>query len=114
MTHAIVNNEQTRRLKEIVEIVNVTPEGIAMTNTPFMWNPADDKFYFKKDSKVLEKISKRYGIPAEKIQQEFELRTRLFYELFKRKITGSDQVQKEINEYYKNPNVILKKYGVIQ
>jgi len=61
MTHAIVKKQETRKLKEIVEVINVTPDGIALTNTPYVWNPADDKFYFKKTSKILEKISRRYG-----------------------------------------------------
>ena len=67
MTHAIVNKQATRKLKEIVEIVNVTPEGVAITNTPFVWNSAQDQFYFKRNSKIFEKISKRYGISMEEI-----------------------------------------------
>src|SRR3989344_9543804 len=59
MTHAIVKKQETRKLREIVEIINVTPDGIALTNTPFVWNPSDDRFYFKKNSKIFEKIGKR-------------------------------------------------------
>jgi len=35
MTHAIVKKHETRKLKEIVEIINITQEGVALTNTPF-------------------------------------------------------------------------------
>jgi flagellar protein FlaI len=112
MSHAVVKKQQTRKLRSIVEIVNVTPEGVALTNTPFIWNPADDKFYFKKDSKVFEKISAKYGLEKEELLREFELRTKLLYELFKRRIFGFERVQKEINEYYKNPKVVLAKYGI--
>ncbi|MEK6883528.1 MAG: type II/IV secretion system ATPase subunit [Nanoarchaeota archaeon] len=57
MTHAIVKKQETRKLREIVEIVQVTPDGIAMTNTPLVWNARDDGFYFKKTSHVFKKIS---------------------------------------------------------
>ncbi|MAH49663.1 secretion system protein E [Candidatus Pacearchaeota archaeon] len=112
MTHAIVQKNETRRLREVVEVVNVQSDGTALTNIPFNWNPADDQFYFKNDSKVFEKISKRYGISYEEIQKEFENRTRLIYELFKRKITGYEEVQRIVNEYYQNPQGVLGKFGL--
>ena len=113
MTHAVVKKQQTRRLREIVEIVNVTPDGVALTNTPFMWNAGDDKFYFKKNSKVFEKIATRYGLKVEEIEEDFKKRTMLLYELYKRRIFNFEEVQKIINEYYKNPEVVLKKFGLI-
>jgi len=113
MSHAIVKKQQTRKLRSIVEIVKVNPDGVALTNTPFIWSPADDKFYFKKDSKVFEKIMARYGLTKMEIQKEFELRTKLLYEMYRRRIFGFERVQKEINEYYKNSNAILRKYGIV-
>jgi len=112
MTHAIVNKNQTRKLRSVVEIVKVNPDGIALTNTPFIWNPADDKFYFKKDSKVFEKIMERYGLSKEEITKEFELRTRLLYEMYRRRVFDFQKVQKEINDYYKNQEKILERYGI--
>lgn len=112
MTHAIVKKEQTRRLSSIVEIINVSPEGIAMTNTPFVWNPAEDKFYFKKDSKVFEKIKRRYGLTDEQLQQEFLIRTKLLYEMFRRKIFDFTQIQVIINEYYKKPEKVMADFGI--
>ncbi|MBU4086867.1 MAG: Flp pilus assembly complex ATPase component TadA [Nanoarchaeota archaeon] len=112
MTHAIVNKNQTRRLREIVEIVKVNPEGIALTNTPFMWNPVDDKFYSKKDSRVLEKIMLRYGLSRGELSREFDRRVKILYELFKRKIFSFEKVQELVNEYYKNPEKVLKEYGI--
>lgn len=114
MSHSIVNKQQTRRLRSVVEIVKVDPDGVALTNTPFIWNPADDRFYFKKDSKVFEKICTRYGFKKEEMQKEFELRTKLLYELFKKKVFGFDRVQREVNEYYKNPKEVLAKYGIVE
>jgi len=112
MTHAIVNGKETRRLREIVEVIKVQPDGTALTNTPFSWNPADDKFYFKKDSKIFDKIANKFGIPREKLQKEFEVRVRLLYTMFQKKVLGYEEVQRVINEYSKNPEAVLKRFGV--
>ena len=112
MTHAIVNKQETRRLREIVELIDVSSEGIALTNTPFVWNPSDDDFYFKKNSKVFEKISNRYGINTRDLESEFRIRTQLIYELFKRKIFEFKKVQDVINEYYKKPKEVLAQFNI--
>ena len=111
-THAIVNKQETRRLRKISEIVNVSPDGTAVTNTPFMWNPADDKFYFKKDSRIFEKISMRYGISMPELYKELDRRIKLINELVNRKVFGFEEFGKEINEYYKNPENVLRRYGI--
>ncbi|MBT3398212.1 type II/IV secretion system ATPase subunit [archaeon] len=113
MTHAIVKKHETRRLREIVEIVNVQQDGTAMTNTPFSWNPADDQFYFKKNSKIVEKISGRFGLTVEELQKELETRTKLIYALFQRKVFGYEEVQRTVNEYHRNPAAVLQKFGVV-
>ena len=112
MTHAIVNKQETRKLKEIVEIINVTNDGVAITNTPFVWNPANDQFYFKKNSKIFEKIRKRYGMDMETLDLEFRRRVQIIYTLFKKKIFGFEEVQKIINEYYKKPQAVLQRFGI--
>ena len=112
MRHAIVKKQQTRRLTSIVEIINVDPNGIAITNTPFMWNPQDDRFYFKKDSKVFEKIRMRYGLSDAELQKEFSLRTKLLYSLYQKKIMGFNELRKIVNNYYKHPEEVLRKFGV--
>ncbi|MFH1238296.1 MAG: ATPase, T2SS/T4P/T4SS family [archaeon] len=112
MTHAIVNGHETRRLREIVEIVKIDKDGNALTNTPYSWNPADDKFYFKRSSNVFDKISLKYGLSNETLQNEFEARTKLLYAFFQNKVLGYEEVQRVINDYQKNPQAVLKKYGV--
>jgi len=112
MTHAIVKKHETRKLKEIVEIINITQEGVALTNTPFSWNPSEDAFYFKKNSKIFEKISKRYGLTSEELNKEFSRRIRIMHALYEKKIFGFEQVQDIVNEYYKNPESVLKKLGI--
>ncbi len=112
MTHAIVNKEETRKLREIVEIVNVNPDGVAITNTPFTWNPGDDRFYFKKSSKVFEKIAKRYGIRIEELEVEFRRRVQVIYQLYKKKVFNFDYIQEIVNRYYKRPAEVLKELGI--
>ncbi len=112
MTHAVVNKEETRKLREIVEIVSVNPDGVAVTNTPFSWNPGDDKFYFKKSSRVFEKISKRYGIKLAELEEEFRRRVQIVYQMIRKKIFDFREVQDLVNKYYKRPAEVLKELGV--
>ncbi|MCK5606605.1 type II/IV secretion system ATPase subunit [Candidatus Pacearchaeota archaeon] len=112
MTHAIVKKQETRKLKEVVEIVNVSEEGVAITNTPFTWNPQEDRFYFKKQSKVFEKIQKRYGMTAEALQLEFRKRVQILYQMYTRNIFDFKEVQSIVNEYYKRPEFVLEKFGI--
>jgi len=112
ISHAIVNKKQTRRLRKIVEIVDVKADGSTMINTPFAWNPAEDIFYFKKQSKVFEKIAERYGIPIENLQREFIIRSKLLYTLYQKKIFGFQEVEQIVNDYYIDPVGVLSKYGV--
>jgi len=112
MTHAVVNKEETRKLREIVEIVNVDPNGIATINTPFSWNASEDKFYSKSGSKVFEKISKRYGLSMEELELEFRKRSQIIYQLYKQKINKFEQVQELIIKYYKRPDEVLHELGM--
>lgn len=111
-THAIVNGSETRRLREVVEIINVNPDGTSVTNTPFKWNPGDDKFYSYGQSKVFEKISIKVGIPLEELRNEFRIRTRLIYALYQNKVLSYEAVQKVVNEYGKDPKTVLQRYGI--
>jgi hypothetical protein len=61
---------------------------------------------------VLEKISTKFGIPLEKLQKEFATRAKLLYELSKRKVFGFEEIQKIINDYYKNPVDVLRMYNI--
>ncbi len=112
MTHAIVNKNETRKLREIVEVVNVNDDGTAITNTPYVWNPQDNVFYFKNDSKILEKISQRYGINIQELNEEFRKRVSILYQMQQRKINKFKEVQDIIHEYYKRPDDISKRFGV--
>ena len=112
MTHAIVNKNETRKLREITEIINVTPQGVAQTNASFIWNASDDKFYSRSTPRIFEKISKRYGLNPQEINLEFSRRVQLIYRMYSQKIFGFKQVQEIINEYYKKPSEVLRRFGI--
>src|SRR3989339_173308 len=86
MTHAIVNNQETRKLREIVEVIDINENDMALTNTPFVWDSSEDKFYFKKESRLFQKIYHRYGITPEELLVEFRRRAEILYRLYQRKI----------------------------
>ncbi len=112
MMHARVKKQETRKLREVVEVVNVKPDGEAETNTPFAWDPEKNKFFSKQKSRAFEKIAKKYGLAKQKIMKEFEQRTKLLDEMNKRKIYDAESVQKIINDYYKNPEQLLKRLSI--
>jgi len=113
VTHAVVGKRETRKLREITEIVRVDKDGTAQVNVPFTWDARTDSFFFRSQSKVFEKISVRRGIPVEKLKKEFILRAKLLYALYQKKVVGFEEVQKVINDYYKDPEEVLKKYGIL-
>ncbi len=112
-THATVQKHETRRIREVVEIVHVQRDGSAVINTPLYWDPAQDTFFFKKQSKVFEKISVRQGIPLEKIYYDFAIRARLLYVLYQKKVFGFQDIQNVINDYFKNPLEVIQKYNLV-
>lgn len=111
-THATIGGQETRKIREIIEVVNVNRDGSALINTPFRWDPGQDVFYSKRNSKVFEKISAKKGIPVETLQRELQIRSRLLFEMYKKKIFGFDEVGKIINDYYKNPSDVLAKFNM--
>ena len=112
MTHAIVNNQDTRKLREVLEIVDVDPNGIATTNTPFKWNSQQDAFYFKSDSKIFEKIQKRFGMSLNEIYKEFNYRVKLLRKLTQEEVFGFREFQEIVMKYYKEPKEVLRRFGV--
>ena len=112
MTHAVIEKQSLRKLKEIVEIIDVDANGIAKTNTPYVWNPSDNQFYFKKGSYIFEKISKRTGMRIEELEMEFNRRAKILHILSQNKIFNSKDVQETILNYYKKPKEVLRRMGI--
>lgn len=113
MTHATVERHETRRLKEIVELIDVNDKGVALTNTPFVWDPAKDQFFFKSNSKNFEKIMKRNGLKRHELELEFRRRVQLVYRLYQKKIFSFEKVHEIVNRYYKKPQEVLREFGIM-
>ncbi|OGI12483.1 hypothetical protein A3K64_04190 [Candidatus Micrarchaeota archaeon RBG_16_36_9] len=113
MTHAIANKEETRKLREIVEIVNVSSDGTAIISTPFSWDAGSDKFFFKRSSKVFEKITKRYGMAMEDLETDFRRKVQVLYRMYKKGIFKFEEVQTVVNKYYKKPQEVLREFEII-
>ncbi len=112
MARALIAGKESRKLGSIVEVINVTADGTATTNTPFMWDASRDKFYFKKDTHVFEKIQKRHGVSMADLQKDFDNRVKLIYELFRRQFFDFEKLQRLVNDFYKNPSEVLGKFGI--
>lgn len=112
MTHATVKKQETRKLREIVEIINVQSNGTAITNTPFIWNASDNNFYFKKNSRIFEKIARTSGLSLGEIELEFKRRIQIIYKSVQQKIFGFGEFQEIVNQYYKKPLEVLKRFGI--
>lgn len=115
MVQSKIKGGEVRRLKTIAEIISV-PEGVskAEVNTPFIWDPKTDVFYFKTDSHIFKELTTHYGFTYEKLVEEFNNRTKLLYTLYKRQIFDFKDVQNTINEYIRSPKKVLKQYGIIK
>jgi len=112
MTHALIGKQETRKLREISEIVNVNAEGIATINTPFIWNARENVFYSKNTNSVFEKIYKKFGLNPEELNKELRVRTALLNSMANKKIFRFEEVQTIINRYHQNPAAVLKEFGI--
>jgi archaeal flagellar protein FlaI len=113
MSHVKIKGKSTRRLREVVEVISVNDQGTAQTNKPFVWDPKADTFIPTSQSYVFQEIVRASGVNYDQLQLEFERRTRLLRGLHKQGVFEFHMVQQIVNDYYKNPDGTLKKYGII-
>jgi flagellar protein FlaI len=107
-----VQGDVVRRLKSIVEVIKIEGSTVK-TNTPFLWDPQSDTFFFKTESVVFQKIIKNSGMSMASLQKEFTRRTQLLMELYRRNITDFRQVQEVIDTYYKTPEDVMRRFNIV-
>jgi hypothetical protein len=112
MTHKKEMDKNIRRMKELVEIQEVTNTGLNF-NIPFEWDPASDKITQRKSISLLAKISKRTGKTQKDLGKEIELRAMLLQAMANRKETDFKRVNEVVKDYYLDKNKILKEYKII-
>ena len=112
MSQTKIKGEPVRRVREVVEIISVKSDQGAVVNTPFIWDPQSDKFFFKSESTVFNKIALRYGLKKDDLYREFGLRTKLLINIYKKGIFDFVELRNIINEYYRDPKTVLAKFNV--
>jgi archaeal flagellar protein FlaI len=112
MSNVKLAGKSTRRLREVVEILNVNEDGTFSVNKPFVWDPTNDSFSYVAQSHIFQKITKHSGVPENVLQYEFSRRSKLLMELYNRKVFDFHTVQQIINDYYKNPEEVMNSYGI--
>jgi len=113
MTQTKIKGTQVRRVREINEIISVKEGSNAQIHTPFKWDPINDKFTFSKQSYVFSKINLHQGISQTELLKEMEVRTKLITVLFNKGIFDFLEFRNIVNEYYKDPKAVLKRYNII-
>lgn len=114
MIHAKEKGKSARRIKEMDEIISVKQETAeAETYRSIEWNPGDDTFVFNKDSYLLQKIVRNKGTTIEDATEEINRRKAVLDWMVKNNIKDYVEVCKLINEYYKNPEKIMKQVGTV-
>ncbi len=114
MAQSRIKGKEVRKVISIDEIVEIK-EGLGgeVLNNVFRWDPKKDVFNFNLNSKVFENISVHFGFTKEQVLNEYNLRTKLIKELYKKGIVGFKEVQHIIHEYYKSPEVVLRRLNLI-
>jgi flagellar protein FlaI len=109
LTKARIKGIEVRRVKEVVEVLGLSKEQEPIINTLFRWNPSDDTFEFSSDkSYILQGIIEDKGIDEKSIWEEVQRRTRILHWMAKNDIRYYIDVGKVIQQYYKNPQEVLK------
>ncbi|MFH0752744.1 MAG: type II/IV secretion system ATPase subunit [archaeon] len=104
--------KDVRRLLHVTEVVHIGEGQDMEFKVPFVRDPATDKFLFKTDSKVFRDIMQRSGMAWPQLLKEFQIRTNLLMEMYRRKIFGFQEVQEVITRYYKVPKEVLTQFGL--
>lgn len=112
MTQAKIKDKIVRKVSEVSEIISVKEDGRADINAPFKWDPRADKFLFKRDSRIFDKIAMKRGFTREEMWREFDRRVKLFVKMYQMGIVGFKEVHDVVSSYYKTPQKIIQQFGL--
>lgn len=103
----------TRRIKSIVEIVEMDPVSKEIiTNEVFRWDPKSDIFEYSGKSILLDRIMKDYGLSKDYLSKELERRSKLLEWMLHNKIRKVDKVGKMISDYYADPEGVSERVNL--
>ncbi len=114
INQAKIKGYSVRRVREISEIKNVDEQTKQSNiNQAFIWDPKTDAFNQSQESEIFKKIAQEQGIDIQVLQRELELRTRLLQRMYETSVFSPQRVTAIINEYYKDPNIVLSRFNII-
>ncbi len=104
-----VGTKMTRRVKSLTEIVGLDPETDELiTNSVFVWNPADDTFNYSGHSYVYEKVRIARNWSPREMDREIKRRVDILNYMKQIGVKNHREVSKIIADYYKNPDMVMK------
>ncbi|MFC1723310.1 type II/IV secretion system ATPase subunit [Nanoarchaeota archaeon] len=110
--HVKDQHRNFRRLKEIDEIQTVEQGlGKASFNAVMKWDPVKDE-HVMSESTIFKKIVTRSGMSLAEVKEEFRKRADLLQALADKEIVHFKDFAKVINDYYKDPDMVLKQFGI--
>lgn len=103
-----VGTKMTRRVKSLTEVVGIDPDNNELiTNSVYVWNPADDTFNYSGHSYIYEQIAVTKGWSPREMMREVKRRTRLLQYLRSKNVSYKN-VAKYVSAYYKDPDKVMK------
>jgi archaeal flagellar protein FlaI len=107
---AEVGGERVRRVKQIVEIVDIDPmTKEILTNEVFRWDPVQDQFYFSGKSYVMERIRNQHGESKEEMLDELSRRVEILDWMKENNIRAFKDVARIVSSYLDTPDDVIEK-----
>lgn len=107
---AEVGGERVRRVKQIVEIVDIDPmTKEILTNEVFRWDPVQDQFYFSGKSYVMERIRNQHGESKEEMLDELSRRVEILDWMKDNNIRAFKDVARIVSSYLDTPDDVIEK-----
>jgi len=109
-TIARVKNKRARRVKQIIEIIDIDPTTKEiLTNEVFKWDPVEDTYRYSGKSYLLDQIRQKTNLSHEDIIAELKQRASLLGWMVQKKIHSFDDVASLTANYYENPDEVMNK-----
>jgi len=107
---AEVGDKRVRRVKQIVEIVDIDPiTKEILTNEVFRWDPGQDQFFFSGKSYVMERIRTQHGLSKEEMLEELNHRVEILNWMKENNIRAFKDVARIVSSYLDTPDEVMEK-----
>jgi len=107
---AEVGEKRVRRVKQIVEIVDIDPmTKEILTNEVFRWDPVQDQFYFSGKSYIMERIRNQHGHSKEEMLDELSRRVEILEWMKENNIRAFKDVARIVSSYIETPDEVMEK-----